>query len=118
MTELVHLSFEEIRAAAHDLAENRRTARRDYERHATKVVEAERAFRQKRGRELAKFRAADKGFGESEILADAEAAGERAERDMEQVLAKVALLRIEELESDRAMLRQLGEWSKDLEVVG
>lgn len=117
MTE-VHLSFEQLRAAAHDLAVKRREARDTYEHHARKQVEAEEAYRRKKGTELAKFRAADKGFGESEVLADAEAAGERAARDMEQVLAKVALLRIEELERDQATLRQLGEWSKDLETVG
>jgi hypothetical protein len=33
-------------------------------------------------------------------------------------MAKAALLRIEELEADRAMLRQLGDWSKELETVG
>jgi hypothetical protein len=113
-----HLSFEEIRAAAHDLAQRRRDARADYEDWVEKAANAENAFRKKLAIELAKFRASEKGVGESEILANAEAADERRQRDIAHGMAKAALLRIEELEADRAMLRQLGDWSKDLETVG
>lgn len=118
MTEEPHLSFSEIRSAAHDLAERRRQARADYEKRSREAADAERDYRKKLAIELTKFRSSEKGVGESEILANAEAADEKHRRDIAQSLAKAALLRIEELEADRAMLRQLGAWSQELEAVG
>lgn len=114
----VHMGFAELRSAAHNLASRRRDARKDYEKHANKAADAERDFRKKLAVEFTKARSSGKGVGESEILANGEAADERHERDLEQSLAKAALLRIEELEADRAMLRQLGAWSQELETVG
>lgn len=115
-----HLSFDEIRAAAHDLAGKRREARRDYERRAEEAAEAEKNFRRELAIQFTKCRSDDKGVGESEILANGheQVAGYRHKRDICQSLAKSALLRIEELEADRAMLRQLGAWSQELETVG
>ena len=117
MTE-THFSFDEIRSAAHDLAHERRKARQDYENHARLAADAERDYRKKLAIELTKFRSEEKGVGESEILANAEAADAKHRRDLEQSLAKAALLRIDELERDGAFLRQLGSWSQELETVG
>lgn len=117
MSEVVHLSFDEIRSAAHDLAELRRQARRDYEKRSLEAAEAEREYHQRKAVEFAKARSQEKGVGESEIIANGESAGKRHARDVAQALAKAALLRIEELEADRAMLRQLGDWSQRMEGI-
>lgn len=120
MTEIQpHMDFGEIRAAAHDLAEKRREARRDYERRSEEAAEAERDFRKELAIQFTCCRSDDKGVGESEILANGheQVAGYRHKRDICQSLAKAALLRIEELEADRAMLRQLGDWSQRMEGV-
>jgi hypothetical protein len=113
-----HLSFEEIRSAAHDLAGERRKARKDYETHARLASEAEREYRKKLAIAFTSHRSNEKGVGESEILANADAAEQKHTRDLEQAQAKAALLRIDELERDGAFLRQLGDWSKELETVG
>lgn len=116
----VHLSFEEIRAAAHDLAEKRRKARNDYETSVQVAAEAEREYHKSKAVAFTKARAGEEGkpVGESEILANAASADARYRRDIAQGKAKAALLRIEELEADRSMLRQMGEWSRELETIG
>jgi len=113
-----HLSFEEIRSAAHDLAAMRRRARESYERHITEAADAEKEYRKRLAIAFASHRAHDKGAGEAETLAQGDVAEWRHKRDIAQGMAKADLLRIEELEADRAMLRQLGDWSKELETVG
>jgi hypothetical protein len=117
MTE-THLSFDEIRAAAHSAAQWRRDARANYERYSKEAADAERDYRKRLAIEFTQYRAEGKGAGESELLAHGKAADDRHRRDIAQGQAKAALLRIEELERDQATLRQLAEWSKDLEVVG
>lgn len=114
----VHLSFDEVRAGAHELAKKRREALGDYERHAGLAVEAEREFRKQKAIRLAVHRKEEKGFGESEVLADGDVADLRAKRDMENALARSALLLIESLEREQSTLRQLADFSKELEAVG
>lgn len=116
--EVIHLSFEEIRAAAHDLAQHRREARADYERYIKKAADAERDYRRALAIEFTRAKAGGAGVGEAEIRAQGAVSTHRHERDVAQGMAKAALLRIEELEADRAMLRQLGDWSRGLETVG
>lgn len=117
-----HLSFSEIRSAAHDLAERRREARAEYEKLVRVTAQAEAEYRSIRAQEFLKLRAGGegKGVGESELLADGcdRVVGAKAQRDINQGMMKAVLLRIEELEADRAMLRQLGAWSQELEAVG
>jgi septal ring factor EnvC (AmiA/AmiB activator) len=113
-----HLSFDEIRGAARDLAENRRRARRDYQKHAEEASDGEREYRKRLAIALAQYRSEGKGAGESEILAQGDVADWRHRRDLAQAMARADLLRIEELEADRAMLRQLAEFSKELETMG
>lgn len=112
------MSFEEIRAASHDLARNRRKAIVEYQLHAEAAANAERDFRKKLATELTKFRSAEKGVGESEILANAEAADQRHARDLAHSIARADLLRIDAYEREQATLRQLADFSKDLETVG
>lgn len=118
--EVVHLSFGEVQSAAHDLASQRRHARTVYEKRSREAADAEREYRKKLAIKFTTFRSQEKGVGESEILAngDPEVYEARHARDIANGLAKAALLRIEELEADRAMLRQLGAWSQELEAVG
>jgi hypothetical protein len=113
-----HLSFDQIRSAAHDLAGERRKARKDYETHARLASEAEREYRKQLAIAFTSHRSKEKGVGESEILANADAAEQKHTRDLEQAQAKAALLRIDELERDGAFLRHLGSWSQELETVG
>lgn len=113
-----HLSFEEIRAAAHELAKRRRQARTDYVARSEEAADAEREYHKSKAIAFTKARANEKGVGESEILANADSADARHTRDVAHALAKAALLRIDELEADRAMLRQLADFSRELETVG
>ena len=112
------LSLDQIRVGARDLAEKRREAREAYEHHATEAAEAERKYRKELAISYAKHRAADKGAGESEILANGDAADLRAKRDMEQAMAKASLLRVDELERDQTTLRDLAKFSQDMETRG
>lgn len=117
MTEAL-LSFDEIRKAAHNLADRRRKAITDYGTHATKAADCERDYRKELAIAFTLHRSAEKGVGESEVLANQDAADMRHARDIAQALAKSDLLLIEALEREQATLRQLGEWSKELETVG
>jgi hypothetical protein len=108
-----------VRQAAHALGQKRRDARRDYERYCEKAADAERDYRKRLAIAWASMRSEGLlSMGAIEVQANSDAADQKHTRDIAQSLAKSALLRIEELEADRAMLRQIGEWSKELETVG
>lgn len=110
-----HLTFDQVRKAAHLLGEKRRAARADYEHRTREAAEAERDYRKTKAIAFTKARDGEKGVGESEIIADHHSADARYRRDIAQSMVKASLLRIEELEADRAMLRQLGDWSQRME---
>jgi hypothetical protein len=113
-----HLDFQEIRTAAHQLGQKRREARRDYERYADHAAEGERKYRKTLAIAFVEARAKEGVTAvQAELEAASRAADARYERDIAQSMAKSALLRIEELEADRAMLRQLGDWSQRMEGV-
>lgn len=109
--------MDEVRGLARKLAEKRRDGRRDFERYAEQAANAEQAYHKTKAIEFAKARSSGQGVKEAEILANGRSADERHRRDIAQSLAKSALLRIDELEADRAMLRQLGDWSQRMEGV-
>lgn len=117
MTEAL-LSFDEIRFGARKLAEDRRQAITDYEGHAIDAAAKERDYRKELAISFAKHRSEEKGVGESEILGNKDAADKRHARDVAQAVAKADLLRIDALEREQATLRQLADFSKELETVG
>jgi uncharacterized coiled-coil DUF342 family protein len=113
-----HMDFSEIRTAAHHLAQKRRDARRDYERYSEQAADAERDYRKRLAKAFAEAKSAgDVTAAQAELHAYAQAADHKHKRDLAQAMAKSCLLRIEELEADRAMLRQLGDWSQRMEGV-
>lgn len=110
-----HLDLDEVRRQARALAEGRRTARRDYERYTKQEAEAEHDYRKKKAQAYLGSRSEGTASNGAEIVANAAAAEERMRRDIAHSMAKAAEQRIAELEADRAMLRQLAEWSRALE---
>ena len=112
-----HFDMSEVRHAARELAKRRREARRDYERYSEQAADAERDFRRELATGFAKAKSSGMSVGQAEIEAQGQAAEARHTRDLAQAMAKSALLRIDELEADRAMLRQLGDWSQRMEEV-
>ncbi len=111
-----HFDMAEVRAAAHKLAESRREARRDYERYSEQTADAERDYRKRLAIAFAESKSRDVTAAQAELEAHAAAADHKHRRDLASSLAKSCLLRIEELEADRAMLRQLGDWSQRMEA--
>ena len=108
-----HMDFDDIRRAAHMLGQKRRDARRDYERYMEQSADADRDYRKALAIAFAEWKAKDGvTAAQAEIAAHAAAADHKHKRDLSSALAKSCLLRIEELEADRAMLRQLGDWSQ------
>src|SRR5262245_7587554 len=112
-----HYDITEIRAKAHELGKKRREARAAYERFSREAADADRDYRKRKAVAFTRARAAGASVAEAELDCDAAAADDKHRRDIAQSLAKAQLLRIEELEADRAMLRQLGEWSQRMEHV-
>lgn len=117
-----HLDFAEVQRAARALGEKRREARRAYEEQSQAAADADRDYRRVFAVAFTRARAGSdsepgRSVAEAEALAASEAAEAKHRRDIAQSLAKSALLRIEELEADRAMLRQLGDWSQRIEGV-
>lgn len=117
-----HLGFADVQRAARALGEKRREARREYEHQSQVAADADRDYRKAFAVSFTRARVGNeetpgKSVGEAEAIAAAEAADAKHRRDIAQSLAKSALLRIEELEADRAMLRQLGDWSQRIEGV-
>jgi hypothetical protein len=113
-----HFDMSEVRAAAHQLAQRRREARRDYERYTEQAADAERDYRKRLAQAFTTAKSkSDTTATQAELEAHAAAADHRHRRDIAQAMAKSALLRIDELEADRAMLRQLGDWSQRIAEV-
>ncbi len=108
------LGLQEFRDNAHKLGVARREARRDYERYAEQEADAEREFRKTLAIAFAK---AEGTAAQREMEAHKEAAEARHKRDLAKALSKSALLRIEELEADRSILRDIGNWSRAIDGV-
>lgn len=117
MTE-AHLSFDEIRVAAHDLALKRRQTIAGYEIHAKDAAEKERVYRKAKSVALSKRRLTGMAQDEAIAHANADVADERYARDVALSVAKADLQLIDALEREQSTLRQLADFSKDLETVG
>ena len=112
------LSLDEFRRQSRVLQENRSKAREEYERHAQEEAQAE--FEYRRAFAIAHTQAAAKGTLNAkgiEAEAVAQTAPLRLKRDLAKSLAKSSLLRINELEADRATLRSIAEWSQRVDGV-
>lgn len=111
------LSLDEFRRQSRELQNHRSEARFDYERHTQEEAQAEHDYRVKRATEFARCKSLGMTAGQAEIQADAEAAPLKLKRDLAKSKAKGSLLRIEQLEADRATLRSIAEWSQRIEGV-
>jgi hypothetical protein len=109
------LTLDDMRRGAHQLAQARRDARRDFERYSEQEADADREYRVTLAKVFARERSAGEPAGASEILAKAAAAEAKHKRDLAASLAKSALLRIEELERDAATLRSIADWSRAID---
>lgn len=112
------LDLADYRRGARTNAEQRREARRDFERYSRQEADAERDYRMR----LAVVFAQRKSEGESdkraEMAAKAEAADLAHRRDIAHSLAFSSRLRIEELERDAASLRHISERSGRIDPAG
>lgn len=108
-TNPVPLDSTEVRIQFRNLAENRRKARGDYIDCAREEAEAEHRFRKVRAIKFAEARKEGEPQDAADIYARSEAADAELERNLGHSKAKAALLRIDELEADRANLRHLSE---------
>lgn len=111
------LSLDEFRRQSNTLQYERITARVRYEEHAAEEAQADHDYRVKRATEFARCKSLGMTAGQAEIQADADAAPLKLKRDLAKSKAKGSLLRIEQLEADRATLRSIAEWSQRIEGV-
>lgn len=111
------LSLDEFRVKANQMQKARSEARRDFERYAEQEAQADKAYRLSLATAFAQAKAKDMTAAQAEMEAHAMASDKKLERDLAKSMAKSALLRIEQLEADRATLRSVAEWSQRIEGV-
>jgi hypothetical protein len=111
------LSLDEFRAKSNQLHQKRSEARRDYERYAEAEAKADKDYRVTLATAFAQAKAKEMTAAQADIEAHSMASDKKLERDLAKSMAKSALLRIEQLEADRATLRSIAEWSQRIEGV-
>lgn len=111
------LSLDEFRRQSRALQEARTAARRDYERYAEEEAKADKQYRMTLAVAFAECKAKDLTAAQAEHEAHSRASDSKLKRDLAKTMAKSALLRIEQLEADRASLRSVAEWSQRIEGV-
>lgn len=112
------LDLADFRTRRARIVKGKEEARREYEECAIAEAEAEHSYRKRKAIRLAHYRNEGKGVGEAETLAEGDVADFRKERDTQHVLAKAAMMRWEELEANRAMLKRESEMSEGIEFTG
>jgi len=108
----VPLDYDELRLGYHKNAEARREARETLLDQLKKKAEAECEYRKALSVAFTKYRGKGSGAGEAEIHARADAARHALDRDIAEARAKASTARLQELEAERASLRQLGDWAQ------
>jgi hypothetical protein len=88
------------------ISKARGEAIKTWEESATKEAEGEAAYRKAKAVALLKYRADGVGIGEAIVLADADAASERLDRDVAGVLKQVSREKIQLLERNAATLKE------------
>lgn len=111
------LSLDEFRVKSNQLQQKRSDARRDYERYSQEEAEADRQYRMTLASAFAQCKANDMTAAQAEVEAHARASDAKLKRDLAKSMSKSALLRIEQLEADRATLRSIAEWSQRISGV-
>lgn len=111
------LGLEEFRTNAHQLALARRKARQDFETRSVEQADAEREYRKAQAVAYAEARSEGCSNAEADVRVAGVTADLRRARDIAKAQAKAAQLRIEELEADRSILRDVGEWSRAIDGV-
>lgn len=104
------LSMDEARKASRAAAENRRNAETNLEAAIREAADKERTYRRELSIAIVK---AEGTAAAREITARSDAADAAYDRDVAAGMVKVAEQRLRGLEGERAMLRQLIEWSKE-----
>lgn len=102
------LDVDDARAAARELATQRRAAEREHERLTQTAADSERAYRQAFAKA---FVQAEGTAAEREAKARSAAADEAYKRDLAAGMVKVLVERLRGLEGERSMLKSLVEWS-------
>lgn len=111
------MSLDEFRVKSNQLQTKRSEARRDFERYSQEEAEADRQYRMTLASAFAQCKANDMTAAQAEVEAHARASDAKLKRDLAKSMSKSALLRIEQLEADRATLRVVADWSQRIEGV-
>lgn len=119
MNDVIHLDYAALRNAARHNAEARANARKSYLEAAQEAAEKERDYRRARATKLAELRSDGVAWTAAIDLAkgDEDVSTLAFERDLAISKLKASLLRHDELEGERASIRQLGDWSARMEGV-
>jgi hypothetical protein len=96
-------------------AEHRRKARIDYEKYSTEAAEADLKYRTKKSVSYVELRAKGETSEGARIRAEAESAPDKRDRDIAAGLAKSALLRVDEAESERVSIRDIHKTSERID---
>jgi hypothetical protein len=109
------IDLDDFNRRAFRIYEERIKAREEAEACGIAEAEAEHSYLKKRAQRLSHYRIKEQmGVTEALAMAEGDAADYRRERDVQQVLKKAAWARVEELEGNRAMLRQAAAMSEGL----
>ena len=109
------LSLDAFREQARQLQRNRIAARENYQAHTAEEAQADHDYRVALAASFAKSKAQDLTAAQAEIQAGADAAPHKLKRDLARAKAKASLLRVEELEADKAVLRSIADWSRAID---
>ena len=109
------MDLAERREADRKNAGYRRKARADYEKYSAQAAEAELAYRIKKSTSYVELRAKGETSEGSRIRAEAESAPLKRDRDIATGMAKSALLRVDEAESERVSIRDIHKTSERID---
>lgn len=112
------MGLTERREADRRLSEARRKARQNFTDYKEKAADADREYRMIRARVFAEMKSKGGTDKAAEMSADAESANARHDRDLNEALAKSALLRIQEIERDSVSVRDIHQTSERIDGLG
>lgn len=113
------LDIDDARRAAHLLAEKRRDAEQILEQAVIDAADAEQLYRKAVAKTMVTLRAdGNPSTGLEQLAKGQDHVSDLArERDLKRGMVKVAAERLQGLEGERAMLRQLMEWSARINLL-
>jgi len=109
------LDLAERRRLSRQNAMNRRQARIDFEKHVTAEAKAEREYKERKAIRYVEHRNNGDSSEGARIKAEGDVAELKQQRDLSKGMAKAALLRVDESEAERVVIRDLGDLSEAID---